>query len=214
MDENTRVFTMTRNVVVYFFLLVLLLSGCREQEGKTDAVKETNDQKSETAAKDVVVDKPLVGTADVSQVHNEVKDSLGLLKTFLTALEMNDTTTAANMLVSGKEYAALFPALPENDGNHNTLRLMTSMHIAGNKKHFFRWIGEFQEKKFKMDSVGWTPDTTLNYGEFSLIQSPRITIQKQDGLRYQVEIVNTLLKTPDGYKIWVVRDLDVGEAIQ
>lgn len=205
---------MTRSAGVLFLLLILLLSGCREQEGKADVVTETNAQKSETAAKDVVVDKPLVGTADVSQVHNEVKDSLGLLKLFLTALEMNDTTSAANLLVSGKEYAALFPALPENDGNHNTLRLMTSMHIAGNKKHFYRWLGEFQEKEFKMDSVAWTADTTLNYGGFSLIQSPRILIRKQDGLRYQVELVNTLLKTPDGYKIWVVRDLDGGELIE
>jgi hypothetical protein len=152
-------------------------------------------------------DQPKVPSSaeTISFVRNEQPSAELLIQKSMEAFQQGDKDFLKRSVVSAEEYSGLFDYLPENDGNPNTRKMMTSLFGGANRKHMNRWLDQFRENAFKEIQIV-LPEKIVSYGNFELHKGVSLSALDASGKRQKIIPFKTLLKTDDGFKIWSFMD--------
>ncbi len=169
-----------------------LLSACGK--GEKPAVERDGTSFPETAS---ALATPIV-------VENLQPSVDSLIHKFFDALIRKDMTTAASLVVQRKEYEAIYPLMPDADSNPQSPGFIAEMYVSGNKKHLDRWLDEAKSEGFVFSRYA-VEGEEQGGSRYSLVRKVRLWIRDAEGER-EFPAFRTLLKMPDGYKIWSILD--------
>lgn len=146
---------------------------------------------------------------NLEKITNSAKSIDDLTKNFIIKLSSKDTMGSAKLILSGVEYSSIFSALPDNDGNPNTKKFLTSFHVSSNSKHLKRWLEIFDKDKIVLDSIS-TPSQIIKVGDikihkgFYMYFTKIISDKKLEHIK--LNPFNSVIETKRGFKILTLLD--------
>jgi hypothetical protein len=141
---------------------------------------------------------------DVAIITNETSSPTETVKRVVDGFQQQSLRMVGENILSIKEYMALFPSLPENDGNPNTAKMMKSLHISAQNKNISRWMEEFKAKPHSFSRVEIDTSATKKYPGFRVTP---IKLWVNNGQKeVQSNVITSLVQTKDGYKVWGVAE--------
>jgi hypothetical protein len=124
-----------------------------------------------------------------------------LIRAFMENLIAQKGQEAYSFLPSFSEYAALYPHMPESDGNPDSPRMISGMLISSNRKELPRWMKDAESLKgFSRYELG----PTEKHDGYELVTGVRLYVLDEKGKETEFPLFRTLIRIGDRYKIWLL----------